>query len=161
MPKVFVIEDVLAAHQIDCLRNDCRHLQTARGLCGDDLATTSCSVDPFEFASLPDRHPVRTQPKVYLTERFRYSSSDAAVRNSFASIALDLIPNLLRRLLCQSSVFLFSENYIVKPSHSDIAFRWHRDADEQLACLPPASHSLYVSCWCPLDDTSNFNGTLC
>ena len=160
MSTVLVIEDVFTDHQLLCLHEDCRRLQTSLGLSAEDLAATSCSVDPFEHTPLPDQHPARSLPEAYLMERFKGGSLDQAAIATFSSIALGIIPSLLRRLLDQPCLFLFSENYIVKPSNSDIAFRWHRDADEQLACFFPACRPPYVSCWCPLSDTSTLNGTL-
>lgn len=81
-------------------------------------------------------------------------------------------------------IFLFNNHYVVKPgcdakkttaaaeaaaaeataaeAAADDSFGWHTDASEQLAlCLTPEARSReYVSFWCPLDATSEANGTL-
>ena len=156
MSSVVVVEDVLAERLLQGLRTDCQRIQSDLGI---DLTETSCYVDPLELLSLPENDPARLLPEAYLAARFG-PSSDVESKGCFASVTLTILPRLLRRLLGFSSVFLFNENYIVKPGPSNVAFRWHRDSDEQLSCLPPPSRPRYVSCWCPLDDTNQLNGTL-
>lgn len=60
-----------------------------------------------------------------------------------------------------TELLFFNEHYVVKPPHTDVAFRWHRDDDEQLAmCVHRATIPPYVSAWCALDDVTLENGPL-
>jgi|MDSY01.1.fsa_nt_gb hypothetical protein len=56
-----------------------------------------------------------------------------------------------------SSVYLVNEHFVVKPAHSEVAFSWHTDENEQFPCMRPPP---YLSVWLALDDTSEANGTL-
>lgn len=69
------------------------------------------------------------------------------------------LPTALNYLLHKDDIYLFNEHYVVKPPDSNITFRWHRDADEQLQFCYDQSKE-YYSMWCPLDDVSAANGTL-
>jgi ectoine hydroxylase-related dioxygenase (phytanoyl-CoA dioxygenase family) len=70
------------------------------------------------------------------------------------------LPLALNRLLIKKGeLYLFNEHYVVKPPQSNITFRWHRDADEQLQFCYDQNIE-YYSLWCPLDDVDEYNGTL-
>jgi ectoine hydroxylase-related dioxygenase (phytanoyl-CoA dioxygenase family) len=80
------------------------------------------------------------------------------------------LPMLLRTVLkitpktnvekVDDDLYLFNEHYVVKEPNSELAFRWHRDADEQMPFVPEDQRPRYYSCWCTLDDVSEENGTL-
>ncbi|KAH8058256.1 phytanoyl-CoA dioxygenase [Aureococcus anophagefferens] len=83
----------------------------------------------------------------------------AARRETCVSALFDALPRLAAAHLgAPDRVFLFNDHFVVKPARSDVAFRWHRDVDEQLARRGPRRR--YVSCWCPLDDVDEANGCL-
>ncbi len=51
--------------------------------------------------------------------------------------------------------FLFYEQYVVKAAEKGMAFSWHQDSGYVGYPHPP-----YLTCWCPLDDVSEENGTV-
>ena len=84
----------------------------------------------------------------------------AARRETCVSALFDALPRLAAAHLGGlDRVFLFNDHFVVKPARSDVAFRWHRDVDEQLASFA-GPRRRYVSCWCPLDDVDEANGCL-
>jgi len=57
-------------------------------------------------------------------------------------------------------VYLFNEQYVVKPPSSSSEFAWHRDEDEQLLMCLQKPGMPYVSAWCALDKVNEENGPL-
>lgn len=74
------------------------------------------------------------------------------------------VVDLVKALLGSSEVYLFNEQYIVKPSRSGAAssFLWHRDGD--WLCTDEvgidAADVCYLSVWVALDDVTRDNGCL-
>lgn len=63
--------------------------------------------------------------------------------------------DILCNLTDSESMFLFNEQYVVKPSKSkNTAFRWHQDAEY----LPEPR--LYISVWIPIDGIVPENGSI-
>jgi hypothetical protein len=156
---VLIIENAFSSDMLKALRNDCDKM------CGRlsqlDLIEKSCSIDPFETASIPDNSPVRVSRPAYLRKRAELNPIDPVYAKALEAVIFDIVPSLLSRVYPSTDLYLFSENYIVKPPAAPVAFRWHTDADEQLACISPPMRREYLSCWCPLDDVHHANGTLC
>ncbi|KAK3277671.1 hypothetical protein CYMTET_14332 [Cymbomonas tetramitiformis] len=116
---------------------------------------------------------VSEQPEI--TSEF---ADDSALLSNFTRDGFIII-----RSWSPSELFLFNEQYIVKPPKGGDHFAWHRDADRHLRCAntdrdffeesmepdegftfagpPPRTRTPYVSTWAPLDSTSLQNGTLC
>lgn len=112
-------------------------------------------MDMLESVAITDAAPARTVAPAY--EKLRATaahSTDSAV----ASVVLAHLPEVVADVTQWSNVLLFNEHYIVKPSKTVSEFRWHRDADLQLAACFAATP--YTSVWVPLDDVSVDNGTL-
>lgn len=53
------------------------------------------------------------------------------------------------------SVYLFLEQFVVKAADKGMTFSWHQDSG-----YLPYDHKPYLSCWCPLDDVTEENGTV-
>jgi ectoine hydroxylase-related dioxygenase (phytanoyl-CoA dioxygenase family) len=129
------------------------------------------AIDLFELSSLSDER-IRTSQDIFFKERWKQHSNQRNVNNKASSESMsdedkDIIsnvlcrtlPSALNRLLHKDQLYLFNEHYVVKPPDSDLTFRWHRDADEQLQfCFD--QHVEYYSLWCALDPVSEDNGTL-
>ena len=54
-----------------------------------------------------------------------------------------------------SNVYLFLEQYVVKSADKGMKFDWHQDSG--YLAFP---HKPYLSCWLPLDDVNEENGTV-
>jgi ectoine hydroxylase-related dioxygenase (phytanoyl-CoA dioxygenase family) len=53
------------------------------------------------------------------------------------------------------TVYLFNEQYVVKAAERGMTFGWHQDSG-----FIPYPHRPYLTCWIPLDDVSEANGTV-
>lgn len=66
-----------------------------------------------------------------------------------------LMEGVVRKLVGQT-VHVFWEQYVVKGKENGMRFSWHQDSGYVSADTP---HEPYLTCWCPLDDVSEANGT--
>lgn len=57
-------------------------------------------------------------------------------------------------------VFLFNEQWVVKGPEQGMKFAWHQDSGYVKFSDGETYHRPYLSCWCPLDDVSEDNGTV-
>jgi Phytanoyl-CoA dioxygenase (PhyH) len=161
MTTVFIIHDLLSRSECDAFREECDSWRAA--LSNRDLTNYGTSIDLFEDSSLSERHPARKYVDAYFTERWKYlMPSDSSHRDIMRRFLTEGLPSIVQALYeVEHGVYLFNENYIIKESGSNIAFRWHIDAEEQLAALMGSSSKYeYYSAWCALDDVSEQNGTI-
>eukprot|EP00611_Tribonema_gayanum_P018590 TRINITY_DN3172_c0_g1_i1.p1 TRINITY_DN3172_c0_g1~~TRINITY_DN3172_c0_g1_i1.p1 ORF type:complete len:285 (+),score=106.27 TRINITY_DN3172_c0_g1_i1:913-1767(+) len=156
----------------------------------EEFEACSCALDFFLECDLPDTHSARVNASSY--QDLRWSRCGADFGEEHKSLVADVLFRQLPELLLsvtqqqqhhdqtpsataaaaheppvpqQRQLFLFNEQYICKPPRSAVNFRWHRDADEQLAMVlataphqAPALH--YYSVWVALDDATAENGCL-
>jgi len=130
----FVIESALAPVQLETLRSECRRLVTER-----DAEMTRLGVDTLDLCHRGRRYFLHA-----------YATS-AAVRRFLRS---DLMVDIARAVLGQD-VYLFNEQYVVKAPERGMPFAWHQDSG-----FIPYPHRPYLTCWIPLDDVSEANGTV-
>ncbi len=61
--------------------------------------------------------------------------------------------------VCQATLgdtaYLFFEQYVVKAPEKGLKFSWHQDSG-----YVGYPHRPYLTCWCPLDDVDESNGTI-
>lgn len=67
----------------------------------------------------------------------------------------DLMAEVCRATLGPEAL-LFNEQYVIKAAERGMKFGWHQDS----GYVGHANHKPYLSCWCPLDDVSEENGTV-
>jgi ectoine hydroxylase-related dioxygenase (phytanoyl-CoA dioxygenase family) len=130
----FVIESALAPVELETLRSECRRLVTER-----DAEMTRLGVDTLDLCHRGRRYFLHA-----------YATS-AAVRQFLRS---DLMVDIARAVLGQD-VYLFNEQYVVKAPERGMPFAWHQDSG-----FIPYPHRPYLTCWIPLDDVSDANGTV-
>ena len=63
--------------------------------------------------------------------------------------------DVCRAFLSPRDAWLFHEQWVVKNAEVGMKFAWHQDSGYLGFPHPP-----YLSCWCPLDDVSEKNGTI-
>ncbi len=56
--------------------------------------------------------------------------------------------------------YFFFDQYVVKGPEGGLPFGWHQDSGYVVGNGGPADHAPYLTCWCPLDDVSEANGTV-
>ncbi|WP_321285989.1 phytanoyl-CoA dioxygenase family protein [uncultured Sunxiuqinia sp.] len=61
----------------------------------------------------------------------------------------------ITRSILGDDVYLFLEQYVVKAADKGMKFAWHQDSG-----YVKEKHNPYLSCWLPLDDVNEENGTV-
>jgi ectoine hydroxylase-related dioxygenase (phytanoyl-CoA dioxygenase family) len=130
----FVVESALAASVLENLRSECRRLVVAR-----DAEMTRLGVDTLDLCHRGRRYFIHT----YGTSR--------AVRQFLFS---DLMAHIAQAVL-GDNVYLFNEQYVIKAAERGMSFGWHQDSG-----FIPYPHRPYLTCWIPLDDVTESNGTV-
>ena len=158
MNNVYIVRGALSSNETQCFGAECDILRKTIGNC--DLSELGCSLDVFENSVLNDNHRARYDPDAYFRERWHANfpkENDAEAMKNFLLIKL---PSIISKIHSCEKLHVFNESYIVKEPVSQIAFRWHTDANEQLAAVFPPHRSEYFSAWCPLDKATAENGTI-
>jgi ectoine hydroxylase-related dioxygenase (phytanoyl-CoA dioxygenase family) len=57
-------------------------------------------------------------------------------------------------------VYLFNEQWVVKGAEQGMKFAWHQDSGYVKTGDPETAHPPYLTCWIPLDDVNEENGTV-
>ena len=56
--------------------------------------------------------------------------------------------------------YFFFDQYVVKGPEGGLPFSWHQDSGYVVGNGGPPDHLPYLTCWCPLDDATEENGTV-
>lgn len=66
--------------------------------------------------------------------------------------------------VCRATIgdnaYFFFDQYVVKGPEGGLPFSWHQDSGYVVGNGGPPDHAPYVTCWCPLDDATEENGTV-
>ena len=57
-------------------------------------------------------------------------------------------------------VYLFHEQWVVKSPEKGMKFAWHQDSGYVKSGDSMTTHKPYLTCWCPIDDVREDNGTV-
>ncbi len=87
------------------------------------------------------------------TTKHFFSAWERSVRTR-EFIFSDVMAEVTRTLL-GDDVYLVFEQYVVKSAEKGGSFAWHQDSG-----YVDYPHKPYLTCWCPLDDVSEENGTV-
>jgi len=131
----FVLEDALDAEQLALLRGGAQHAVD--------------KADAQMDAAGVDRLGINAKGKRY-----------------FSNAVYEELPDLRKFLfgetmaqVCRATLgtqsYLFWEQYVIKTSDPDTSFSWHQDSG-----FVHENHEPYVTCWIPLDDVDEENGTV-
>ena len=130
-----VLESVLSAGQLEALRGECARLIAAK-----DAEMDALGVDTLLLNHRGSR---------YFMSGF--SRESEALRGFlFSSLMADVC-----RATLGPDVLLFNEQYVVKAAERGMSFGWHQDSG-----YVTAEHRPYLTCWIPLDDVDERNGTV-
>lgn len=58
------------------------------------------------------------------------------------------------------NAYFFFDQYVVKGPEGGLPFSWHQDSGYVVGNGGPPDHAPYLTCWCPLDDATEENGTV-
>jgi ectoine hydroxylase-related dioxygenase (phytanoyl-CoA dioxygenase family) len=130
----FVVDDAVPQDDLEALRAECQRLVAEREAEMDRLG-----VDVIDLDHRGRRY-------------FVHGYDDSAVLRRF--LASDLMVDVARAAL-GDTVYLFNEQFVVKGAELGMRFAWHQDSG-----FIDHPHRPYVTCWIPLDDVSESNGTV-
>jgi ectoine hydroxylase-related dioxygenase (phytanoyl-CoA dioxygenase family) len=130
----FVIERALAPTQLETLRGECRRLVAER-----DAEMAHLGVDTLDLCHRGRRYFLHA-----------YATSPAVRQFLFSDLMADVAHAVLG-----DNVYLFNEQYVIKAAERGLPFGWHQDS-----AFIPYAHRPYLTCWIPLDDVSESNGTV-
>jgi ectoine hydroxylase-related dioxygenase (phytanoyl-CoA dioxygenase family) len=77
----------------------------------------------------------------------------------FRAIFNDTMAEICRQTIGPDA-YLHNEQFVVKLSGEEGKFAWHQDGGYTIDKGEGAPHRPYVTCWIPLDDVSDANGTV-
>jgi ectoine hydroxylase-related dioxygenase (phytanoyl-CoA dioxygenase family) len=130
----FVLENVVAPDDVETLRGECQRFIDER-----DREMDRLGVDTLDLDHRGSRYFVHAFGKSPAVEQFLFS---------------DLMVQVARAAL-GDTVYLFNEQYVVKAAERGMKFGWHQDSG-----FIPYAHAPYLTCWIPLDDVTEANGTV-
>jgi len=130
----FVLEGAVPPSDLDILRGECQRFIDER-----DREMTRLGVDMLDLCHRGRRYFVHAYGKSPAVERFLFS--DLMAQSAQAALG--------------DTVYLCNEQYVVKAADQGMAFGWHQDSG-----FVPYPHPPYLTCWIPLDDVSEANGTV-
>jgi ectoine hydroxylase-related dioxygenase (phytanoyl-CoA dioxygenase family) len=130
----FVLERVVSESDLETLRGTCQRFIDER-----DREMDRLGVDTIDLDHRGSRYFVHAYGKSPAVERFLRS---------------ELMKDVARTAL-GDAVYLFNEQYVVKAAEHGMKFGWHQDSG-----FIPYIHRPYLTCWIPLDDVDEENGTV-
>jgi ectoine hydroxylase-related dioxygenase (phytanoyl-CoA dioxygenase family) len=130
----FVLEKVVPERELEALRGECQRFIDER-----DREMDRLGVDTIDLDHRRSRYFVHAYGKSPVVERFLRS---------------DLMREIATTTLGEPS-YLFNEQYVVKAAERGMKFGWHQDSG-----FIPYAHRPYLTCWIPLDDVTEANGTV-
>ena len=130
----FVLDDAVPPGELEILRRECDRLVDDRNREMDRLG-----VDVLDLDHRGRRYFLHAHGSSPDVRRFLHS---------------DLMAEVARTAL-GDTVHLFNEQYVVKAAERGMQFSWHQDSG-----FIPYAHEPYLTCWIPLDDVSEANGTI-
>ena len=130
----FLVEGALPPNDLEILRGECQRFVDER-----DREMTHLGVDTLDLCHRGRRYFVHAYGKSPAVERFLFS--DLMAQSAQAALG--------------DSVYLCNEQFVVKAAERGMAFGWHQDSG-----FIPYPHPPYLTCWIPLDDVTEANGTI-
>jgi ectoine hydroxylase-related dioxygenase (phytanoyl-CoA dioxygenase family) len=129
-----ILESVVPSEELELLREECGRLIAER-----DREMDRLGVDTLDLDHRGSRYFVHAYGNSPQLERFLRS---------------DLMVGIARAAL-GDTVYLFNEQFVVKAAERGLKFGWHQDSG-----YITYHHSPYLTCWIPLDDVNEANGTV-
>jgi ectoine hydroxylase-related dioxygenase (phytanoyl-CoA dioxygenase family) len=130
----FVLENVVPEHDLQALRDECQRFIDER-----DEEMDRLGVDILDLDHRGRRYFVHAYGRSAAIQRFLFSR----------------VMTEIARATLGETAFLFNEQYVVKAAERGIKFGWHQDSG-----FIDYPHQPYLTCWIPLDDVTEANGTV-
>jgi ectoine hydroxylase-related dioxygenase (phytanoyl-CoA dioxygenase family) len=130
----FVLEDVLDAQQLGLLRGGALHVVEKA-----DAAMDAAGVGRLGLNAKGKRYFSSMINELPELRQFLFGATMAEVC----------------RATLGEEAYLFWEQYVIKTADPDSSFSWHQDSG-----FIHENHAPYLTCWIPLDDVDEENGTV-
>lgn len=131
----FILQRVIDDEQLDMLRDECERYI--------NLMHEEMDRQGTDVLGLNHR-----DSRYFIANRY---SDSQQLRHFLFS---DLMAEICRATLGETA-YLFHEQYVVKAAEKGMKFGWHQDSG-----YVGYPHRPYLTCWCPLDDVNEANGTV-
>lgn len=135
-----ILERAMPAEHLEALRDEC-----ARFIAQKDAEMDAQGVDVLGITHRGSRYFIKDC----------HVGSDR-VRDFLFS---PFMSEICRGTLGDEAYLLYNQ-YVVKGAEGGMPFSWHQDSGYINANGGDIAHPAYLTCWCPLDDVSEANGTI-
>jgi ectoine hydroxylase-related dioxygenase (phytanoyl-CoA dioxygenase family) len=132
-----LLPSVIPAETLTMLREECSYFL---GYCDAHMDKQGTQVDGLNHRG----------KRYFVHNRYRLS------RRMWQFIFSPLMAEVAQAAL-GPNVYLFHEQWVVKGSEQGMKFAWHQDSGYVGKNF---KHQPYLTCWCPLDDVNEANGTV-
>ena len=125
-------------------------LELLRGQCDRFVAREDARMDALGVDTIGITH----RGKRYFANECQ--REQPALRHMLFS---ETMADVCRATLGDDAYFFFDQ-FVVKGAEGGLPFGWHQDSGYVVGNGGPADHAPYLTCWCPLDDATEANGTV-
>lgn len=136
----FILHDAVDPVHLELLRTECAHF-VAR----EDRKMDALGVDVLDITHRNKRY---------------HASFCIRDRPILGSFVFSPLMEAICRALLGPDAFLFYDQFVVKGADAGMKLAWHQDSGYVNAVDGDLHHRPYITCWCPLDDVSEENGTV-
>lgn len=130
-----ILRNVIPPDLVDKLRDECQRFMKEKD---DEMDRKGVEVDEINHKG----------KRYFIALRYR----DSRIMQDL--IFSKQMEEVTRNILGED-VYLFLEQFVVKAADKGMTFSWHQDSG-----YLDFEHKPYLSCWCPLDDVTEENGTV-
>jgi ectoine hydroxylase-related dioxygenase (phytanoyl-CoA dioxygenase family) len=135
-----VFENLLGPDQLETLRAEC-----GRFVAREDARMDAAGVDSLGLSHRGTRY---------------FANECQREQPSLRSVLFSQEMAEVCRACLGDTAYFFFDQYVVKGPEQGLGFGWHQDSGYMVGNGGPADHAPYLTCWCPLDDTTVENGTV-
>jgi ectoine hydroxylase-related dioxygenase (phytanoyl-CoA dioxygenase family) len=135
-----ILERAIPDEMLAMLREECSYF----------LGYTDAQLDA---AQGPSTNLTHRGKRYFINNRYRMSA------RLWQFIFSPLMAEVAQAALGEN-VYLFHEQWVVKGAEQGMKFAWHQDSGYVKTHDQTTQHKPYLTCWCPLDDVNEENGTV-
>ena len=135
-----ILERVIPDDMLQMLREECSYF----------LGYEDAEMDAREVVNAGITHG---RNRYFIANRYRKSP------RLWRFLYSDLMAAVARAALGPDA-YLFHEQWVVKAAEKGKPFSWHQDSGYVKFGDAQTTHRPYLSCWCPLDDVNEANGSI-
>jgi hypothetical protein len=136
----FILDDVIDAATLEMLRAECAFF-VAR----EDAKMDALGTDVLDITHRNKRY---------------HASFCIRDRPGLGRFVFGPLMEAVCRALLGPDAFLFYDQFVVKGAEAGMKLSWHQDSGYVNAVDGDVGHRPYITCWCPLDDVTEENGTV-